>query len=182
MFDVSLSGKVAIVTGSSGGIGRATALEFAKEGADVVLQYRSNQSEAQQLADKIAALGRKTLLAHVDFTNITQTPEEVRAMVEETIHQFGKIDVLVNLAGYPARGEWNKRFLDLTPEDFFKPINVDLYGTFLCAQAVAPHMLKQKHGVIVNVSSTPALSGHDKGFAFHSRQSGCDRFDKSHGL
>jgi 3-oxoacyl-[acyl-carrier protein] reductase len=167
-----LSGKVAIVTGSSGGIGRATALEFAKEGADVVLQYRSNRSEAQQLADKITALGRKTLLAHVDFTNLTQTPEEVQAMVKGAIDQFGRIDVLVNLAGYPARGEWNKRFLDLTPEDFFKPINVDLYGTFLCARAVAPHMLKQKHGVIVNVSSTPALSGHDKGFAFTVAKAG----------
>jgi 3-oxoacyl-[acyl-carrier protein] reductase len=165
-------GKRVLVTGAGTGIGRGVALEFAKEGANVVLQYRSKQSEAQQLADKIAALGRKTLLAQVDFTNITQTPEEVLAMVKETIDQFGKVDVLVNLAGYPARGEWNKRFLDLTPEDFFKPINVDLYGSFLCARAVAPYMLKQKHGVIVNVSSTPALSGHDKGFAFTVAKAG----------
>jgi 3-oxoacyl-[acyl-carrier protein] reductase len=167
-----LSGRVAIVTGSSGGIGRATALEFAKEGADVVLQYRSKQSEAKGLAEKIVALGRRAILARVDFTDISQTSHEVQTMVKETIDQFGKIDVLVNLAGYPARGEWNKRFLDLTPEDFFKPINVDLYGTFLCAKAVAPHMLEQKHGVIVNVSSTPALSGHDKGFAFTVAKAG----------
>lgn len=80
--------------------------------------------------------------------------------------------MLVNLAGYPARGEWNKPFLDLTPEDFFKPINVDLYGSFLCARAVAPHMIKQKKGVIVNVSSTPALSGHNRGFAFTVAKAG----------
>ena len=167
-----LSGKVAIVTGSSGGIGKATAMELAREGADVVLQYGTRQSEAQQTADKIAILGRKTLLAHVDFTNLKQALEEVQAMVQNTIDQFGGIDVLVNLAGYPARGEWNKRFLDLTPEDFFKPINVDLFGTFLCAQTVAPHMLVRKHGVIVNVSSTPALSGHNRGFAFTVAKAG----------
>lgn len=93
-------------------------------------------------------------------------------MVSNGLDSFGKIDVLVNLAGYPAAGEWNKGFMDLKPEDFFKPINVDLFGSFLCAKAVAPHMLKQKSGVIVNVSSTPALSGHNKGFAFTVAKAG----------
>jgi 3-oxoacyl-[acyl-carrier protein] reductase len=167
-----LSNKVVIVTGSSGGIGQATALQFAREGADVVLQYRLQESKAKEMADKIAAIGRETLLSHVDFTNVSEAPSEVRAMVKETIDHFGRLDVLVNLAGYPARGEWNKHLLDLTPEDFYKPINVDLFGTFLCAQAAAPHMLKQKQGVIVNVSSTPALAGHDKGFAFTVAKAG----------
>jgi 3-oxoacyl-[acyl-carrier protein] reductase len=167
-----LSGRVAIVTGSSGGIGRATALELAKEGADIVLQYQSRLSEAEKLASEITALERKAIIAHVDFANVNQAPEEVTRMAEQAISEFGKIDVLVNLAGYPAKGEWNKRFLELTPEDFFKPINVDLFGTFLCARAVAPHMLKREHGVIVNVSSTPALSGHDKGFAFTVAKAG----------
>ena len=167
-----LSNKVVIVTGSSGGIGQATALQFAKEGADVVLQYRLQESRAREIADKIAALGRETLVFHVDFTNVNEAPGEVRAMVNGTADHFGKLDVLVNLAGYPASGEWNKHLLDLTPEDFFKPINVDLFGTFLCAQATAPHMLKQKQGVIVNVSSTPALSGHDKGLAFTVAKAG----------
>lgn len=167
-----LSGKVAIVTGSSGGIGRATALEFAREGADVVVHYRLRQSEARAIADRISAMGRKTILAQVDFTDVKQAPDEVRKMVDATVSTFGRIDVLVNLAGYPARGEWNKPFLDLTPEDFFKPINVDLYGSFLCARAVAPHMIKQKKGVIVNVSSTPALSGHNRGFAFTVAKAG----------
>ncbi len=161
-----LSGKVAIITGSSGGIGRAAALEFAKEGADLVLQYRSKEAEANAVADKITALGRKAITARVDFTIVKQSPGEVQRMVDEAMKQFGKVDILLNLAGYPARGEWNKRFLELTPEDFFKPVNVDLFGSFLCARAVAPHFLKQKRGVIVNVSSTPALSGHDRGFAF----------------
>jgi 3-oxoacyl-[acyl-carrier protein] reductase len=86
-------------------------------------------------------------------------------MVETAVSKFGKVDFLLNLAGYPARGEWNRRFLELSPDDFFKPINVDLFGSFLCARAAAPQFLKQKKGVIVNVSSTPALGGHDRGFA-----------------
>lgn len=167
-----LSEHVVIVTGSSGGIGQATALELAKEGADLVLQYGSRESEAKQVAKTVTGLGRKALLAHVDFTDVKRAPEEVQLMVKKTIDEFGKVNVLVNLAGYPARGEWNKRFLDLTPEDFFKPINVDLFGTFLCAREVAPHMLKEGRGVILNVSSTPALSGHEKGFAFTVAKAG----------
>jgi 3-oxoacyl-[acyl-carrier protein] reductase len=161
-----LSGEVAIVTGSSGGIGSATALELAEEGADVMLQYRSKENEVEVLAGRIRSLGRRVMISKIDFMDVKETPRDVQRMVSETINQFGKIDILVNLAGYPARGEWKKRFLELTPEDLFKPINVDLFGSFLSAHAVAPYMLEQKKGVIVNVSSTPAFAGHDKGFAF----------------
>jgi 3-oxoacyl-[acyl-carrier protein] reductase len=167
-----LSGKVAIITGASGGIGRATAVELANEGADVVLQYMSRIAEAQAVADKLAGLGKKTVLAHVNFTDLSESPSQVQEMVDATIKEFGRVDVLLNLAGYPARGEWNKRFSELTIEDFYKPLNVDLFGSFLCARAVAPHFLKQKSGVIVNVSSTPALSGHDRGFAFTVAKAG----------
>ena len=161
-----LSGKVAIITGSSGGIGRATAIVFAREGADVVVHYRSKESEARELVEKITAMGRKALLARVDFDDISHAEDEVQKMIDLTIKEFNRVDVLVNLAGYPARGEWNKRLFEVTSEDFFKPVNVDLFGSFLCARAVAPHMIRQEKGVIVNVSSTPALAGHDKGFAF----------------
>ena len=161
-----LTGKVAIVTGSSGGIGRVVATVFAKEGADVVIHYRSKESEAKELVKTINAMGRKALPAKVDFTNVTDAKDEVQRMVDSAVNEFNRIDILVNLAGYPARGEWNKKLLELTPEDFFKPLNVDLFGAFLCSWAVAPHMMHQKKGVIVNVSSTPALAGHDKGLAF----------------
>jgi len=167
-----LSGKTAIITGSSGGIGRVTALEFAREGTNVVVHYGSRQAAAKEVASQISTLGRKAITAQVDFTNPSRAPTEVRKMVDEAVKEFGKIDILVNLAGYPAKGEWNKSFLDLTPEDFFKPINVDLFGTFVCAREVAPHMIGQGRGVIVNVSSTPALSGHDKGFAFTVAKAG----------
>lgn len=167
-----LSRKVAIITGASGGIGRAAAIQFAREGANVVLQYMSRIAEAEAVADKLTALGKKAILVHVDFTDVKGAPKQVQEMVDGTVKNFGKVDVLLNLAGYPARGEWNKRFMELRPEDFFKPINVDLFGSFLCARAVAPYFLKQKSGVIVNVSSTPALGGHDKGFAFTVAKAG----------
>jgi 3-oxoacyl-[acyl-carrier protein] reductase len=168
----TMSGKLAIVTGASGGIGRATALEFAREGADLVLQYHSNRDAAEKVVREINSLGRKALLAQVNFTEVKESPRQVQEMVDAAISKFGKVDFLLNLAGYPARGEWNRRFLELGPDDFFKPINVDLFGSFLCARAVAPHFLRQKRGVVVNVSSTPALSGHDRGFAFTVAKAG----------
>ncbi len=161
-----LSGKVAIITGSSGGIGKTAAMIFAKEGADVVIHYRSKESEAKELVEKITEIGRKALLARVDFDDISHAEKEVQKMVDFAIKEFNRVDVLVNLAGYPASGEWNKKLFEITAEDFFKPLNVDLFGSFLCAKAVAPHMIRQEKGVIDNVSSTPALAGHDKGFAF----------------
>ena len=164
--------KVAIITGASGGIGRAAALEFANEGADLVLHYMSNRESAKNLAEKIVSFGRKAIIAPVDFSDVKKAPGQVEDMVAQSIKTFGKIDILLNLAGYPARGEWNKRFSELTLEDFFKPINADLFGSFLCSRAVAPYFLKQKRGVIVNVSSTPALSGHNKGFAFTVAKAG----------
>lgn len=138
----------------------------------MALQYMSRMTEAKVVSDKVAALGRKAILARVNFTDVKKAPSEVQEMVGATIKEFGKVDVLLNLAGYPAKGEWNKRFMELTPEDFFKPVNVDLFGSFLCARAVAPHFIRQKSGIIVNVSSTPALEGHNRGFAFTVAKAG----------
>ena len=169
---MSLLGKVAIVTGASGGIGRSSALEFAKQGVDVVVQYNANRATAEKVADEIITLGRQVLLARVNFTDFKDSPRMVQEMVDATVGKWGKVDFLVNLAGYPAKGEWNKPFLTLSPDDFFKPIYADLFGSFLCSRAIAPQFLKQKRGVIVNVSSTPALSGHDRGLAFTVAKAG----------
>ena len=160
------------MTGASGGIGRSSALEFARQGADVVVQYNSNRAAAEKVAMEVNRLGREAILAQVNFSNFGDSPRKVEEMVDACVGKFGKVDFLVNLAGYPARGEWNKSFLNLSPEDFLKPIYVDLFGSFLCSHAVGRHLLNQKGGVIVNVSSTPALSGHDRGFAFTVAKAG----------
>jgi len=168
----NLTSKVALVTGSSGGIGRSTALEFANRGADLVIQYNKNEDEAKNVAQEIGRLGRTAVLAQVDFSNFKASPKMVQEMVDLAVSRLGRVDILVNLAGYPAKGEWKKSLLDLTPDDFLKPIYVDLFGSFLCSRILAPQFLKQKSGVIVNVSSTPALSGHDRGFAFTVAKAG----------
>jgi len=168
----SLTGKVAIVTGGSGGIGRSTALEFAKQGADLMVQYNMGRDDAEKVAQEISNLGRRALVARVDFNDFKASPQMVNEMVDLTMKEFRRVDILVNLAGYPAKGEWNKSLLDLTPDDFLKPVYVDLFGSFLCARALAPQFLRQESGVIVNVSSTPALSGHDRGFAFTVAKAG----------
>jgi 3-oxoacyl-[acyl-carrier protein] reductase len=168
----NLAGKVAVVTGGSGGIGSSTAIELAKEGADVVIQYNKGRDEAEKVAREISDLGHRGLLARVDFYDFRNSPQMVQEMVDLTVGKLGTVDILVNLAGYPAKGEWNKTLMDLTPDDFLKPLYVDLFGSFLCSRALAPQFLKQKKGVILNVSSTPALSGHNRGFAFTVAKAG----------
>ncbi len=174
-----LEDKSAIITGASGGIGRATALEFAREGASVVVHYRSREKEAKQLVEDIRRSGAKAFTSKIDFVDAKRAEAETQHTIEEAKREFGKVDILVNLAGYPAKGEWNKRFLDLTVEDFRKPLDIDLMATFMCSRLIAPHMLERKGGVIINVSSTPALVGHNRGFAFSVAKAAILGFTKS---
>ena len=109
---LKFEGKVALITGSSGGIGRATALEFAKRGTDIIIQYNANLDAARRVANEAEAFGRQVLLARVDFTNINESTRKVQEMVDAALAKFRKIDFLVNLAGYPAKGEWNKGLLN----------------------------------------------------------------------
>lgn len=161
-----LDDRVAVITGSSGDIGRATALEFAREGAKLVLQYHVRRSRALALVGEANNLGVEAIAAHVDFSNYKKAPFEVKRLVKSAMRSFKRIDALVNLAGLPAKGLWNKRFNQITVDDFFLPLQVDVYSTFLCAQTVAPIMSRQRYGMIVNTSSTPALAGHDRGLPF----------------
>ncbi len=161
-----LDDKVAIITGSSGSIGKETALEFAREGADVVVHYRSDKKEALNVVDEIQKLGRNAFATKIDFSDENGVEKKIRNMVGETVKKFKKIDILVNLAGYYAEGVWNKHCLDYDSKGLYDILKVDTVGTFLMVKHVAPRMLKQKRGVIINTSSTPAIAGHDKGFGF----------------
>lgn len=149
-----LTGKVAIVTGSSRGIGRAIAFGFAKVGADVVVLSR-HLAEVQKVAAEIESLGRRTLSLQIDVSN----RREIDRMVEETMTKFGKIDILVNNAGIPPAP---KRAEEITEEEWDQNLNINLKGLFLCCQAVGRKMIKQKRGKIINMSSilgNVALSG-----------------------
>lgn len=119
-----------------------------------------------RLADELRRRDVEVVTFKVDFAHFQTAEAEVETLVAGAIETFGRVDVLVNLAGHPAKGLWNKSFLDLTADEFLKPFYVDTGSAFLCARSVAPHMMKQKSGAIINTSSTPALAGHDRGFAF----------------
>ena len=144
-----LNSKVAIVTGSSRGIGRATALLFAKEGAEVVVNYSKSEKEANSVVNEIKKLGSDAIAIKCDVSK----EEEVKQMIEKAIKKFGKIDILVNNAGIVFDVPFEKR----TVEQWKRTLEVNLIGVFLCSKYVAPYMKKQKSGTIVNVSSTNAI-------------------------
>ncbi len=158
-----LEGKVALITGGSGGIGRATAVELAREGADVVIQYRAGKARAEEVARAIGALGRKTLLVSADVSDASSCA----TMVAETLRTFPVIDILVGMAGHPFRREaWFKDFTLLSPEDIRGPMDVDLLGSLFAAQAVLPGMVTAGRGAIIFIGSTPALTGDVVGIPF----------------
>lgn len=143
--------KVALVTGSSRGIGRATAYELAKRGYDVIINYRKNKKPAEDLIRRIKTdFNVKTALFCADVSK----ENDIKLMVDEIKKDFGRVDVLVNNAGIAIDCD----FKDKTVENFIKTISVNLIGPFLMAKYVAPLMLEQKSGKIINVSSNNATT------------------------
>ncbi len=142
---MKLAGRIALVTGGSRSIGRAIALGFAREGADVAINYVHHAEEAQSAIREIEALGRRALAVKTD----TSQRAQVHAMVDEVTARVGPIDVLVNNAGVQKR----VYFLDLEEADWDWMLGVNLKGYFLVGQAVAARMKPRGKGRIINVSS-----------------------------
>lgn len=140
-----LNDRVAIVTGASRGIGRGIALEMAREGAKVVINYRSSEAQARELADEIAAFEGDSMLVQADVGN----SQEARDMVRRVFEQWGRIDVLVNNAGITS----DKTLKKMGDEDWQKVINANLGSVFYCTSAVMPIMVNQNFGRIINISS-----------------------------
>jgi len=141
---MDLKGKVAIITGARRGMGKSHAKTFAKSGAKVVVADISLE-ECQQVADEIKKEGGEAIAVKCDVTK----KEDIDNMVKAAVGKWGKVDILVNNAGICQF----KPFLELTEEEWNRTININLRGYFLCAQACAKEMAKQKSGVIVNVAS-----------------------------
>ncbi len=151
-----LRGKVAIITGAGRGIGKAIALRFAREGADIVVCDVSAEN-IDAVSRDVMELGRAALAFKADIT----VKQDVENLVSATIDKFKKIDVLVNNAGVIRRAP----LLEMSEEDWDMVVDVCLKGTFLCTQAVGKYMVKQKSGRIINLSSSAGLGTSDETMA-----------------
>ena len=165
-----LKDKAAIITGASFGIGRATALSFAREGAKLVLASR-RKGPGKEVADEIRAQGGKAIYVCTDVSKI----EDVERMIELTIDEYGKLDVLFNNAGVRAS---TVNVMDLTEEEFDRTIDVDLKGVFLCSKYAIPYMIKNQGGSIISCSSISAFIGQRLNSAYNAAKGGVELITK----
>lgn len=147
-----LENKVALVTGASRGIGRAIALDLAKNGASVAVNFAGNEAKANEVVDEIKANGGNAFAIKADVSN----SDEVTQMIKEVINQFGQLDILVNNAGI-TRDNLLMRMKDTEWDDV---INTNLKGVFLCTKGVTRQMMKQRCGRIINIASVVGVSGN----------------------
>jgi len=158
-----LDGRVALVTGGSGGIGRAAGLELAKEGADVALQYNRGSEAAESAVRAVEKLGHKAVAVQADVSN----PSDCERLVADALKAFGRLDVAACFAGHPFRDdEWYKEYAALTPAEVRAPIDIDLLGSIFVCQALLPSMVKARRGSIILIGSTPALTGDTVGIPY----------------
>jgi len=169
--DLPLKNKVALITGSSRGIGRAIAILLARKGADVVVNYASNAKAAQEVLDVIRQMGRKAMAVKTDVALM----EQVESMVEQTVDSMGTIDILVNNA-LTHRARVIHR---LPPEHWEMVLKSGLNGAFYCCRTAVPHMLAQKSGRIINISSVMGLKGWPGETAYTSVKAGLIGFTRS---
>lgn len=167
---MKLEGKIALVTGSSRGIGRATALCLAEAGADLIVNYREREDKAQEVVAQIEDMGRQSVAIKADVARI----EEVKFMVQSALERFGKIDILVNNAGI-HRG---RRVHKLSEDDWDLVIDSSLGGAFHCCKLIIPSMLEQGWGRIVNITSQVGVRGYQGDTAYGSAKAGLIGFTK----
>lgn len=149
---MSLEGKVALVTGASRGIGKEIALELARKGANVVVNYAGSESRAQETVEEIKALGRESFAIQANVKDAN----DVQRMIDETIACFGALHILVNNAGITR----DNLMLRMKEEDWDEVLDTNLKGVFLATKLVSRQMMKQRWGRIINISSVVGFSGN----------------------
>lgn len=149
---MSLSGRVAIVTGASRGIGRAVAVKLGSLGATVVVNYRGSEEAARAVADEIEAVGGKATVVRADVS----LAEDVERLVSSVLSGFGRIDILVNNAGITR----DNLLMRMSEREWDEVLNTNLRGPYLCTKAVLRPMLRQRSGRIVFISSVVGLTGN----------------------
>ncbi|MFT8317167.1 MAG: 3-oxoacyl-[acyl-carrier-protein] reductase [Sporolactobacillus sp.] len=149
---MSLQGQVAFVTGASRGIGRAIALELARQGASIAVNYSGNQASAEETAAEIRKLGSEAIICQGDVSQ----ESDVQSMCKGALEKFGHVDILVNNAGITRDG----LLLRMKPEDWDAVINVNLKGVFLMTKAFLRPMIRQRKGKIINIASVVGILGN----------------------
>ncbi|MBO8155272.1 MAG: 3-oxoacyl-[acyl-carrier-protein] reductase [Bacillaceae bacterium] len=147
-----LEGKAALVTGASRGIGRAIALELAKAGAKVAVNYAGSEQKAQEVVEEIEKSGGEAIKIQANVAS----SDDVNAMVKEVIQTFGSLDILVNNAGITR----DNLLMRMKEEEFDEVIDTNLKGVFLCTKAVTRQMMRQKAGRIINIASIVGVAGN----------------------
>ncbi|WP_290129106.1 3-oxoacyl-[acyl-carrier-protein] reductase [Clostridium botulinum] len=166
-----LTGKNAIVTGSSRGIGKAIAIKLAELGANVVLNYRSDINSVNEVVKEIESKGVKAVAIQGDISKF----EDAKKIVDEAIEKLGSIDILVNNAGITK----DTLLMRMKEEEFDKVVEVNLKGVFNCTKHVVPIMMKQRSGKIINISSVVGLSGNAGQSNYAAAKAGIIGFTKS---
>ncbi len=166
-----LDGQVAVVTGSSRGIGRACALELAREGASVVVNYNGSEEAAATCKDEIEALGAKAIVVQADVSNAEDAARLIAAAEEE----FGKVDILVNNAGINR----DRTVARMSPEEWDEVISTDLSSMFYCTNAVVGGMRERNFGRIINMASITGQMGNLGQANYAAAKAGMIAFTKS---
>ena len=161
---IDLTGKSAVVTGASRGIGRAIALRLAKQGADVAFSYRGNEAAAQDTAGAIEALGRRALPVQGDATD----PEAAEGLIKAALEAFGKVDILVNNAGITR----DDLIMRMSMDSWRDVLETNLFGAFYTIKAVTRPMLKAKGGRIINITSVSGQAGQTGQANYSSAKAG----------
>jgi len=166
----SLEGKKALVTGASKGVGKGIALELARQGCDVAVNYRSDRAGAEATAEAIQSLGRQSLILPADVGKAA----DVDAMFATVVERFGHLDILVNNAGVQT---W-KALLDLEEQEWDRVINTNLKGCFLCTQRAARLMKDLGGGVIINIGSGSNKAPFPNLVSYTASKGGIEMFTK----
>lgn len=167
----AMQDQVAIITGSSRGIGKAAALALAAEGASIVVNYARSSTAADEVVTEITEAGGSAIALQADVSK----EDQVDALIKGTMEKFGRIDVLVNNAGITR----DTLLLRMKPADWQAVIDLNLTGVFLCTRAVAKIMLKQRSGRIINISSVAGLMGNPGQANYSAAKAGVIGFTKT---
>jgi len=166
-----LRGKVALITGGNTGIGRAVALAYATEGADVAIAWIAREADARSLVAEVEARGRRALAVRCDVTR----EADVQALVRDVLARFGRLDVLVNNAGIQQA----QALTETSLEDWERMLAVHLRGAFLCCREVTPVMQRQGGGRIIILSSQLAYVGRARYTAYSAAKGGLQTFTRA---